>query len=187
MAQAGDGTGYARTHAALFAEAFARAGGTIVARDATPDAVHLVAAPLGWWRAFKGARPDGAPDSADLLRGLRGGGWRGPVLSAASVRIDDDTIARAGDAAEGVVCVSEAHAPTMAPFTRYAAYAADGVALLAGLIAEGADTRDKLATAVASQRRIGHTGSLAFAPDGRREHVDLPAFEAQSGLWRALP
>jgi ABC-type branched-subunit amino acid transport system substrate-binding protein len=187
VAQIGDGTDYARTHEAMFAEALAQAGGQIVARDARPDAMHVVAAPLGWWKAFKGARPAGAPDSADLLRGLRAEGWRGPVLSAGSVRIDEDTLARAGDALEGVVCVSEAHAPAMAPFTRYATYAADGVALLAELIAEGADTRAKLAAAIATQRRTGRTGSLAFAPDGRRESVKLPAFEARGGAWVALP
>lgn len=187
MAQIGDGTDYASTQAALFATAFAQAGGTIVGRDAKPDAMHVVSAPLGWWKAFKGARPRGAPDSADLLLDVRISDWRGSVLPAASVRIDADTLPRAGDAAEGTICVSEAHAPAMAPFTRYATYAADGVSLLADLIAEGADTRDKRAAAIASQRRTGRTGSLAFAPDGWREHVDLPVFEAQSGAWRALP
>lgn len=187
VARIGDDTDYARTHASLFADAFAQAGGTIVARDAKPDAIHLAAAPLGWWKAFKGARPDGAPDSADLLGALRASGWRGPVLAAAAMRIDADTLARAGDAVDGTICVSEAHAPALASFTRYATYAADGVALLADLIAEGADTRDKLVAAIVSQRRTGHTGSLAFATDGRRETVELPVFEAQNGLWRALP
>jgi hypothetical protein len=74
----------------------------------------------------------------------------------------------------------------MAPFTRYATYAADGVALLADLIAEGADTRAKLAAAIAAQRRTGRTGSLAFGADGRREDVELPAFEAHDGVWVRL-
>jgi branched-chain amino acid transport system substrate-binding protein len=181
VAQIGDGTGYAELHAHLFAESVRGAGGTIVARTDAPDAFHLAAAPLGWWKAFKGEKPEGAPDTATLLAELRESGWRGPVLSAAAIRIDE------GPAPDGTICVSEAHAPTAGPCTRYASYAADGAALLADLIAEGADTRAKLAAAIAAQRRTGRTGSLAFAPDGRRESVELPAFEARQGTWVALP
>ncbi|MCM0020603.1 MAG: ABC transporter substrate-binding protein [Tagaea sp.] len=180
VARIGDRTDYARVHAGLFADSFARAGGTIVARDENPDAIHLAAAPLGWWKAFKGAKPAGAPDTAALLAELRASFWRGPVLSAAAIRIDD------APPPDGTICVSEAHAPAAGGFTRYAAYAADGVALLADLIAEGADTRAKLAAAIATQRRAGHTGSLAFATDGRREHMELPAFEAQNAVWKDL-
>jgi ABC-type branched-subunit amino acid transport system substrate-binding protein len=181
VAQLGDGTGYADVHAQLFAAAFAQAGGTIVASTDAPDAFHLAAAPLGWWKAFKGARPAGALDTAAMLAALRASGWRGLVLSAAAIRIDDVP------PPDGAICVSEAHAPTAAPFSRYATCAADGVALLAELIAEDADTRAKLAAALATQRRTGRTGSLAFGPDGRREHIDLPAFEARGGAWHGLP
>lgn len=180
-AQLGDGTGYARSHGELFAAAFARMGGAIVSRDAGPDVVHLACAPLGWWKAFKGAKPADAPDSAGEIRRLRAEGWRGPVLSAAAAMIDE------GAAIDGTICVSEAHAPTDGRHSRYAAYAADGVALLADLIADGADSRAKLAAAIAAQRRTGRTGSLAFAPDGRRERVELPSFEARAGTWHGLP
>lgn len=187
VAFAGDGTGYATTHAELFAKAFAKAGGAIVARDDGPDALHLAIAPLGWWKAFKGAKPVDAPDTAGELVRLRAEGWRGAILSAAAARIDEDTLARAGAAAEGVVCVSESHAPVEGGMARYPAYAADGAALLADLIAEGAGTRAKLAAAIATQRRTGRTGSLAFAADGRREAVELPSFEARGGAWHRLP
>ncbi|MFM7347433.1 MAG: ABC transporter substrate-binding protein [Tagaea sp.] len=187
VAFVGDGTGYATTHADLFARAFVAAGGAIVPRDAGPDALHLAIAPLGWWKAFKGAKPADAPDTAGELLRLRADGCRGAILSAAAVRIDEDTRARAGGAADGVVCVSESHAPVDGGLARYPAYAADGVALLADLIAEGADSRAKLAAAIAAQRRTGRTGSLAFAPDGRRERVELPSFECRDGAWHGLP
>lgn len=149
-------------------------------RHAAPDFAHLACAPFGWWKAFKGAKPADAPDTATLSAELRETGWRGPVLSAAAAMIDE------GPALDGTICVSEAHAPSDGRYSRYALYAADGAALLADLIAEGASTREKLRGALAAQRRTGKTGSLAFAPDGRRESVELPAFEARGGAWLAL-
>lgn len=209
-----DATGYGREQARFFAQAWHEAGG-IVRETLTPDFskrpdadfVWLAAAPQGWWKAFAaslGTLPAAPVDCAQLLRAVRAAGFGGPIFCAGAAMIDATTLAHAGAAGDGAICVSEAHVPPSrlpggaafdaryqaangpAPLSFYARYAADATELMATLVADGATTRAALTQALALQRRSGITGALAFGADGQREHVPMQAFRAAAGAWHPL-
>jgi ABC-type branched-subunit amino acid transport system substrate-binding protein len=205
-----DATAYGREQARFFGEAWQSAGGIVMQSHETQtanlaplpeaDFVWLAAAPQGWWKAFAASLatlPVAPLDSAQLLRAVRAAGFRGPIFCAGAAMIDAPTLADAGAASEGAICVSEAHVPAdrlagyaaangPRPLSPYARYAADAASLMGALITEGATTRADLTQALAAQSRTGATGALEFRADGQRKYIPMLAFRAHAGHWQPL-